>query len=1034
MAPTDEMATPVEALGAAIGHAQAADPFAPVLIIVPSPFVRVQLRRIVGARRGICNVEFRTWNEFTSDLAEMAAGRALRRPNPRTVDETLRQVLLSSSSPFGSFAGSPIARKELAALLQELWRADPSLLVSLGTTGSRAHALVELLGAVEAHLSEHGFVDAGRVLDLAAQAPVDPETFGAVMRWYPRPSRGRDAAVLGHLFDQGIAVTTFDTDRTGEIDHLVQCGDPDEEVRVVSRRIIGALDEGVPLWRQAIVHPPAERYRRMVHRQLAASGVPTSGISPMTLARSATGRALIGVLGLAEGGWRRSDLIGWLMTAPVTTGARGRRAPVHRWDDISARAGVVEGLDQWRLRLHRFAAGGSPRNQHVAQSDAESRSAESIVEFVERLAVDLESPSGRWSDMASWAIRLLDVYLHPDDRASDWPSIEIVAAEQVREAVDALGDLDEVGPVTDLVAFRQAVETELDSRPARDDDADARPSSEGEPPLRAPGLPGPVGAGVFVGTPTEARGLAFDRIYVIGLADQFLPGAARGTSLLPEAELDHADWPTAQRRSEELLEDLRSVLALGGRPCTATWPLVDPRTGRENGPSRWLDHEGGLRRGWATETVPSFAAHVVSGPAVTLPLSAPDRLLGDLARWVAEGIPVEKHPAMRGRGDSTSGRQAPLSRSIDAARSPLVAAFGRFEGNIGPGIVRGVSGEVSPTRLEEYAKCPRRYLLGRELRLSAPFRPEETEQMEAADRGTLLHRILASYVDGRISGSPPSLDRLIQMGEHEFGQAEEEGRCGGRLMAAVERSRLVRELRRWFEEDTLEPVAAELFFGSGGAAEDDVADDRLDAGPEQPAAAPRTDAVELELADGRTIRFHGWVDRIDRKPDGTIVVSDYKTGRQLSLRELLKDPVAGGTKLQLPIYALAARAYLEWDGPVMARYWLTSYEREDPSFVCTLEDALLERLREVLTHIATGIDSGAFPGYPGEETYRGRRPTFENCAYCEFDRLCPTDRDRRWALAEDAPEVGPVRALTEEPADSLKEMVRKSPVDLRGAG
>jgi len=134
----------------------------------------------------------------------------------------------------------------------------------------------------------------------------------------------------------------------------------------------------------------------------------------------------------------------------------------------------------------------------------------------------------------------------------------------------------------------------------------------------------------------------------------------------------------------------------------------------------------------------------------------------------------------------------------------------------------------------------------------------------------------------------------------------------------------------------------------------------------------------------------------------------------------------------LPIYALAARDHLEWGGTVMARYWLTSYERADPSFVCTLEEVLLNRLREVLTHIATGIDSGAFPGYPGEETYRGRRPTFANCTYCDFDRLCPTDRDRRWALAQEAPEIGPVRALIEEPAANLKDVVWKSPVDLRG--
>jgi hypothetical protein len=87
-------------------------------------------------------------------------------------------------------------------------------------------------------------------------------------------------------------------------------------------------------------------------------------------------------------------------------------------------------------------------------------------------------------------------------------------------------------------------------------------------------------------------------------------------------------------------------------------------------------------------------------------------------------------------------------------------------------------------------------------------------------------------------------------------------------------------------------------------------------------------------------------------------------------------------------------------------------------------------LREVLSAITDGIDGGAFPGVPGEETYRYRRPTFENCSHCDFDRLCPTDRDRRWSVARVSPVTAPINALGEPPDDALLGMVRSQPVDL----
>ena len=67
--------------------------------------------------------------------------------------------------------------------------------------------------------------------------------------------------------------------------------------------------------------------------------------------------------------------------------------------------------------------------------------------------------------------------------------------------------------------------------------------------------------------------------------------------------------------------------------------------------------------------------------------------------------------------------------------------------------------------------------------------------------------------------------------------------------------------------------------------------------------------MELPLPDGRQVRFRGKADRLDVGSDGTLEVVDYKTGRSERYAGLARTPDARGTKLQLVVYALAARLH-----------------------------------------------------------------------------------------------------------------------------
>jgi RecB family exonuclease len=79
------------------------------------------------------------------------------------------------------------------------------------------------------------------------------------------------------------------------------------------------------------------------------------------------------------------------------------------------------------------------------------------------------------------------------------------------------------------------------------------------------------------------------------------------------------------------------------------------------------------------------------------------------------------------------------------------------------------------------------------------------------------------------------------------------------------------------------------------------------------------DRPALVVRDGEDhFLLRGFIDRLDRAPDGSIRVIDYKTGGPWPYGKI---DVAKGKKLQLPLYALAARDALQLGEPVEGFYW-----------------------------------------------------------------------------------------------------------------
>ncbi len=258
----------------------------------------------------------------------------------------------------------------------------------------------------------------------------------------------------------------------------------------------------------------------------------------------------------------------------------------------------------------------------------------------------------------------------------------------------------------------------------------------------------------------------------------------------------------------------------------------------------------------------------------------------------------------------------------DPAERPSAAQNGA-EPSLDPFIPRRGRGlMLSASDIDTYRICPLKYKFARVFRI--PQEPTIHQRF-----GIVLHQVLERF-HSQGGGSLESLMELFHASWRRsgFGDSDDELQFRDRAVAALE------SYWRRDQESDSQAVWFERSFA-------------FKIGP--------------HLLRGR-------VDRVDRHPDGTYELIDYKTGRAKTEEELRED-------VQLSVYQMGARE--SWGLETSAQSYFYVLTGENVPVEHSEEE--LERVRSTVAEIAGGILKQRFEPTPSPDV----------CRFCDYRIICP---------------------------------------------
>lgn len=473
--------------------------------------------------------------------------------------------------------------------------------------------------------------------------------------------------------------------------------------------------------------------------------------------------------------------------------------------------------------------------------------------------------------------------------------------------------------------------------------------------------------------------------FVLGLDEGRFPGGAIQDPVLLDAERSmlSPDLLYAAHKSQDKTYQFAEYFARVRGNVTLSFSAFDLSDNRRSFPSSVLLQAFRLFTGVPDADYKALQA-ALGTPVGFLdggfPVSRGDWWLSQLSSerilLDAQDSVLKAYPHLaRGRVAEEAHRE-PIATPHDGRLAPDKAFDPRSDG----------SRSISPSSLEPYARCPRRYFFHTVMRIRPPeeLAYEPGQWLDPRNRGALLHEFYQRFL-GYLAGQRVRRDpaRHQDLASRMLNEVIEEWKVlippPSASVFEFEREGLQRSLSVFLREEVGRrspgfPAYFEASFGMGASSEISL--------PEP---------VEVRLPGGGSFKASGRVDRIDRLDGGVgWDVWDYKTGGTYGYRA--KGYVAGGTQLQHVIYAITTEQMLRKAGEKSPRVVSSGYifptekgeGKRFPRPTSRIADGL-KTIEDLFNRMADGVFLA----------------TADGCKFCDYDSVCAADREARWkALLE----------------------------------
>lgn len=657
-----------------------------------------------------------------------------------------------------------------------------------------------------------------------------------------------------------------------------------------------------------------------------------------------------------------------------------------RWERLLVESAVIGGLDRWTRRLEAL-------RKELEQKEA-TNPEPADADRIRRDLSDLEALRG-------YALPLLEA-MSALPKAATWEkwldSLSALATRSLRQpdrVLAVLAELDPmnaIGPV-ELSEVRMVLERRLSELVVR-------------PTGRRSGH-------VYIASIEEARGLSFEVVFIPGLAEKIFPQKVSQDPILPDAARKKIGrlLPTNDERAAEERLALRIATGAATKRLVFSYPRLDMEQSRPRTPSFYglevLRAAEGKLPGFdeLARRAETVGAARLGWPAPARSVDAIDEAEHDLA--LLESLFKRPEADTVGTARYLLSANAHLARALRFRANRWLKKFTYADGIVEPHAEAKAAlakhtfeaRSFSPTALQNYAACPYRFVLQAIHRLSAREEPAPLEELDPLQRGSLIHDVLFKFYGklraaGQLPVTVTNFDAALATLEQTLD--EEAERYKDDLAPAIERvwqdgitsiKSDLREFLRLSKHDTTwVPAYFELAFG--------LPPDQKDK------RDPRSDDQPLELSVGMKLR--GSIDLIERRADGALRATDYKTGKKRVKGDLV---IGGGQTLQPVFYALAAEKLFPGERIDSGRlYFCTSAGEFEPVDVA-FDAGAREAAAAVVSTIGRALSESFLPAAPAKGA----------CQYCDYLRVCGPYEEHRTSKVKKQDKLLPLVQLRRRP-------------------